>query len=571
MAAVLGISGEYHDAAAALVIDGVVVAAVQEERLSRIKNDARLPIHAARACLSHAGISAGDLDRVVFYEDPIEKLERVLVSTLRTFPRSLRQFPRALGAQLGGKVWVIDRIAETLGVARDRVTSTEHHRAHAASAFLVSPYARAAILTVDGVGETTSTALWHGEGSQLRELGRIEYPHSLGLFYAGLTAYLGFEVNEGEYKVMGLAAYGTPRFGDEFAKLIRIADDGTFELGLPYFAYLADAELGFGPAMEQLLGPCRPSQRPWDLEHSADDRRYADIAATLQQVTEEALLGLARQARRRTGEFALCLAGGVALNAVANARLQRESGFERVFVHPAAGDAGGALGAAILGAIELGDPRPAPLASAALGLPIDPGAASALARELGLGVRTAKTVAGEVAELVAGGKIVAFCQGRFEWGPRALGQRSILANPADRDSRERLNRAIKRREPFRPFAPAVLRERAPTYFEGAPNDLTPFMTSICPIAPAHRARLASVCHVDGSARVQTVDATTAPELAAVLAALDHTIGMPIALNTSLNGAGEPIIASEIDALGFLMSHPIDALVIGELVITRGAG
>jgi carbamoyltransferase len=260
----------------------------------------------------------------------------------------------------------------------------------------------------------------------------------------------------------------------------------------------------------------------------------------------------------------------VALNAVANARLLRESGFERVFVHPAAGDAGGALGAAILGAIELGDPRPPGLASAALGAPIVPAAASALARELGLSQRIASDVPGEVARLIAAGKIVAFCQGRFEWGPRALGQRSILANPADPDSRERLNRAIKRREPFRPFAPAVLRDRAATYFEGALSDLTPFMTTVCPITRAHREQLASVRHVDDSARVQTVDRASAPELADVLAALDHTIGMPIALNTSFNGAGEPIIASEIDALGFLMSHPIDALVIGDLVVTRGA-
>jgi carbamoyltransferase len=282
------------------------------------------------------------------------------------------------------------------------------------------------------------------------------------------------------------------------------------------------------------------------------------------------MLGLAREARRRTGESALCLAGGVALNAVANARLLRESGGGRVFVQPAAGDAGGALGAAILGAIELGDPRPAALTSAALGLPIDPAAASQLARELGLGVRTATDVATEVAELVARGQIIAFCQGRFEWGPRALGQRSILANPADPESRERLNRAIKRREPFRPFAPAVLRDRAASYFEHAPSDLTPFMTTVSPIAGAYRERLASVRHVDGSARVQTVDAAAAPELAAVLAALDRTTGLPIALNTSFNGAGEPIIANEIDALGFLISHPIDALVLGDLVITRGA-
>lgn len=567
MAVVLGISGEYHDAAAALVIDGAIACAVQAERLSRIKNDPRLPLDAARACLAHAGLAAGEVDRVVFYEDPIVKLERVLVSTLRTFPRSSRQFPRAIGAQLGAKVWVLDRLAEQLGISRDKVVSTDHHRAHAASAMFTSPYQRAAVLTVDGVGEATSTALWHGEGTQLTELGRIEYPHSLGLLYAGLTAYLGFEVNEGEYKVMGLAAHGRPRFRDELAKLIRLHADGSFELGLSYFAYLADAELGFGPRLERLLGPRRPPHRPWDLA-TTSDQRYADIAATLQEVTEEAMLGLARAARRRTEASALCLAGGVALNARANARIAREAGFERVFVHPAAGDAGGAVGAAILGSLELGDPRPPPLASAALGLPIDVAGAAALAGELGLVARTPADVAQHAADLIAAGKIVAWCQGRFEWGPRALGQRSLLANPTDPGSRERLNRVIKRREPFRPFAPAVLRDHAARYFEHADGDLAPFMTTVCPIADGWRDRLAAVRHADDTARVQTVTTASAPELAKVLAALDRTIGLPIVLNTSLNGAGEPIVASETDALGFLVSHPIDALVIGDLVITR---
>ncbi|HET9624761.1 MAG TPA: carbamoyltransferase N-terminal domain-containing protein [Kofleriaceae bacterium] len=565
----LGISGEYHDAAAALVVDGAIVAAVQEERLSRIKNDARLPLHAAHACLAYAGLTARDLDRVVFYEEPIAKLERVMVSTLGNFPRSLRQFPRAVAAQLGNKLWVVDRLAERLGVDRDKVGSTEHHRAHAASAFFTSPYPRAAVLTVDGVGEATSTALWHGDGRELRELARLEYPHSLGLLYAGVTAYLGFEVNEGEYKVMGLAAYGQPRLRDAFAKLIELHADGTFTLGLPYFAHLADAELGFGPAMERLLGPRRPPHQPWQLDR-ARDQHYADIAATLQAVTEDALLGLAREARRRTHAPALCLAGGVALNAVANARLVRESGFERVFVHPAAGDAGGALGAAIVGALALGDPRPAAMTSAALGLPIDVGHTAALAGELGLAVRTAGDIAAETARLVARGKIVACCHGRFEWGPRALGQRSILADPSDPDSRERLNRAIKRREPFRPFAPAVLAEHAGAYFADADNDLTPYMTTVCAIREPHRARLAAVRHVDGSARVQTVTDASAPALAAVLRALDRELGLPIALNTSLNGAGEPIIADGTDALGFLLGHPIDALVVGDLVITRGA-
>ncbi len=346
----LGISCGYHDSAAALVVDGAIACAIQEERLSRIKNDPALPAKAAAACLRHAGLVAGDIDRVVFYEEPFDKLERVLVSTLAAFPRALRQWPRAIRAQLGHKIWVLDHIAEALGVSlrRQGVTTTDHHRAHAASAFHASPYDRAAVLTVDGVGEATSTAMWRGDASGLVELGRIDFPHSLGLLYAGLTAYLGFEVNEGEYKVMGLAAYGSPdRYRDAFARLVRLAPDGSFELDTSYFADMTDSELGFGPRLEQLLGPRRWTTREWDV--AGEDRRYADIAATLQAVTEDALLAVAREARRRTGADALCLAGGVALNAVANARLARDAGFARVFVQPAAGDAGGALGR--------GDPR----------------------------------------------------------------------------------------------------------------------------------------------------------------------------------------------------------------------
>ncbi|HVV82943.1 MAG TPA: carbamoyltransferase N-terminal domain-containing protein, partial [Kofleriaceae bacterium] len=357
MAAVLGVSAGYHDAAAALVVDGVVVAALQEERLTRVKNDPSLPVQAMRACLAQGGLDAGALDRVVFYEDPPAKLERVLVSTLGNAPRSLRQFPRAMASQLGGKLWIVDQLADALGLERRKVGHVTHHRAHAASAFLVSPFDDAAVLTVDGVGEAVSTALWHGRGAALRCLGSIDYPHSLGLLYAAFTAYLGFEVNEGEYKVMGLAAYGTPRFEAELRRVIRLDDDGSFELALDHFGHLADPELGFGPKLEALLGPRRAPYRGWDLATEAD-RRYADIAASLQRVTEEAMLGLARQARRRTGCDALCLAGGVALNAVANARLAREAGFARLFVQPAAGDAGGALGAAILGALEAGDARP---------------------------------------------------------------------------------------------------------------------------------------------------------------------------------------------------------------------
>lgn len=561
MSAVLGVSALYHDAAAALVVDGMVVAAMQEERFSRIKNDAALPFAAARACLAQAGLKPGDLDAVVFHENPFAKLERVLLWLLRTFPGSVRAFPRVIAEQLGNKLWVLDALAEGLGVERKKVEHVEHHRAHAASAFLVSPFEKAAILTVDGVGEHATTSLWSGEGTTITKRSELGFPHSLGLFYGALTAYLGFEVNEGEYKVMGLAAFGEPRFREDFAKLLTLETDGSFALGLPYFAY---EDVGFSPRLEALLGPRRPAGKKWDLA-TDEDRRWADVAATTQAVTEDVLVALAKEARRQTGADALCLAGGVALNAVANARLLRESGFARVFVQPAAGDAGGALGAALLGAIGRGDARPAPLVTAALGQEIDPAAGRALADALGLRSRTVADPAVEVAERLARNEIVAVAQGRFEWGPRALGQRSILARPEDPAIRERLNAVVKRREPFRPFAPAVPEAAAARYFAEAPNDMTPFMTTTCPV---HDAGLGAVTHVDGTARVQTVTAASAPFLDRVLDLVGAATGSPVVLNTSLNGRGEPIVASATDALGFFCAHPVDSLVIGDLVVER---
>lgn len=566
MARVLGISAHYHDAAAALVVDGQIAAAIQEERLSRIKNDPALPLQAARACLAHARLDPRDLDAVVFYEEPFAKLERVLVHLVGNFPRTWRAFPRALASQLGHKLWVLDHLAEELDVPRDRVLTRPHHRSHAASAFFTAPVDDAAVLVVDGVGEAHSTTLWHGRGRELTHLESVDFPHSLGLLYAGLTAWLGFQVNEGEYKVMGLAAWGAPRHRDEFARLLRLHPDGSYELGLDYFAHMSDADLGFGPALERLLGPRRPPGRPWDLT-AADDRRYADVAATLQLALEEALLGLARRARERTQSPHLCLAGGVALNARANARLRREAGFHRVFVHPAAGDAGGALGAALDLAVALGDP-PAPLTTAALGLPIDPARAHALARELGLGARRVDDPAAAAARLVAAGQIVAHARGRFEWGPRALGQRSILAAPRDRATRDRLNKVIKEREPFRPFAPAILSERTLDFFTDAPDDMTPFMTTVAPVRPDRLDRLGAVAHEDGSARLQTVERARAPELHALLTALADLGEDPIVVNTSLNGPGEPIVASAEDALAFWLRHGVDALLIDDLLIER---
>ncbi len=577
MARVLGISAHYHDAAAALIVDGKLVAAIQQERLSRIKNDPSLPIAAARACLEFAGLAPEDLDAVAFYEQPFAKLERVLVNLLRNLPRTWKQFPRALASQLGSKLWVLDHLAEQLFVARDKVQCFEHHRCHAASAMFVSPYTDAAVLVVDGVGEHSSTTLWHGHDSELKLLASVDFPHSLGLLYAGLTAYLGFAVNEGEYKVMGLAAWGQATLRDEFARLIRLHADGSYELGLEYFAHMSDAELGFGPKLEALLGPRRPANKPWEFADPSDrvsrpgsrpDRHYANIAATLQAVLEDALLGLARRGRELSKSKNLCLAGGVALNALANARIQREAGFERVFVQPAAGDAGGALGAAILAALALGDPRPEPLVSAALGLPIDASRALTIAHELGLPIRRVDDPAAFTAELIARDKIVGFARGRFEWGPRALGQRSLLARPRERATRDRLNRLIKQREPFRPFAPAVASEHVERWFASPPDDMSPFMTTVAPVRPDVQAELAAVVHEDGTARLQTVEATRAPELHAVLAALAERGEHPIVLNTSLNGPGEPIVARSEDAIAFWLRHAIDALVLDDLVIER---
>ena len=568
MSTVLGISAYYHDSAAALVVDGEVVAAMQEERFSRRKNDAGLPKQAALACLKQAGLTAQDLDRVVFYEDPFARLERVILASLRTFPKSWKQFPGAIRAQLSSKIWVLDSVAAMLGVDRRKVTTASHHRSHAASAFFASPYERAAVLTIDGVGEDVSTAIWLGDGASLTCLGAIEYPHSIGLLYAALTAYLGFEVNEGEYKVMGLAAFGQPRFKDEFDKLLKLRADGGFELGLQYFAFHTDTDIAFSAKLEQLLGPRRAHAKPWDLETSAEDRRYADIAASLQQATEEAILALAGEARRLTGCDDLCLAGGVALNCVANARILTESGFSRVFVQPAAGDAGGALGAAMLGSVELDGRRPRPMTTAALGQSLSNDAARDLAGRLGLSHTTPADPLAATAGLIGQGKVVAVARGRFEWGPRALGQRSILAAPQSADMRERLNRVIKKREPFRPFAPAVLRDRAGRWFTGHDNDMTPFMTTTARVVEGRAGDLGAVTHVDGTARVQTVSPANAPDFCRILDELDARCGAPIALNTSLNGNGEPIVASEADAIGFFMSHAVDAMLLEDVLFTR---
>ncbi len=563
MTAVLGVSAHYHDAAAALVMGGRIVAAQHEERLSRIKNDASLPRRAIDAVLALGGIAARDLDAVVFYENPYAKLERVLLGTLRAFPRSLAQFPRALGSQLGGKIWVVDALADALRIPRVRIELVRHHQAHAASAFYCSSFERAAVMVVDAVGEAACTSLWDAGPEGLRELTHIDYPHSLGLFYAAITAYLGFEVNDGEYKVMGLSAYGRPTRREEMARLLRVGSDGSYELGLDYFDRFTRTELGYGKKLVELLGPARSPHERWDLT-THRDQAYADIARSAQEALEEALVAIARESKRRTGADALCLAGGVALNAVANRRIAREAGFAQVFVQPAAGDAGGALGAAILGALARGSPRPQPLLGADLGVSVTGAPVATHARALGLIALPLTDVPAAIADALAARELVAWVHGRCEWGPRALGFRSILARADDASMRERLNRAVKKREPFRPFAPAVLEADATRWFAGGANAMTPFMTTVADVLRPEA--LPAVTHVDGTARVQTVPATTA--LGALLTTLKHRGDLPVVLNTSLNGPGEPMVATATDALSFFVRHGVDRMIIDDVMLTR---
>lgn len=555
MSNVLGVSALFHDAAAALCVDGEIVAAVQEERLSRRKNDPSLPFAAARACLQLAGLEAAELDRVVFYEDPQRRATRATISCFRNFPRAVLQFP-AVMASLPRTLFAPMRLAEGLGVDSARITTSSHHQCHAASGFYASGYEEAAIVVADGVGEATSSSLWDADPRGLRLLQETPFPHSLGLFYAAVTAWLGFEVNEGEYKVMGLAAFGAPRYADVFRRWVQV-DEGRVRVDRKAFAYETDTRFGYGPELVRVLGPPRPPGTPWDLDRPADKAR-ADVAASAQRVLEECLLALARHALHLTGRRALVLVGGVALNAKAIGMLHDAGIADRIYVPPGAGDAGGALGAAWLGGLLAGD-APRPLTSPFLGPRIDESRARSLADALGI-----EPVPGDPVQLtaaaIAEGKLVAVARGPLEFGPRALGHRSLLAPPGPRSVRERLNRVVKEREPFRPFAPVVRARDWDRFFLGPASDCSPLMTTVARLCTPGDPALAAIAHVDGTARAQTVESGF---LAEVLDALEQRGALPMLLNTSLNGRGEPICAGPEDALAFFRAHPVDLLVLGD--------
>lgn len=588
---VLGLSGLYHDSAAALLGDGRILAAVQEERLSRRKNDARFPERAIRSCLEQAGITAGDLHAVAFYEKPILKFSRTLEVFLGWAPRGGRAFARAIPDWLGGRLDLRGRIRAALPGLRAEcpILFTTHHEAHAASAFLPSPFTEAAILTVDGVGEWATTAIARGSGAGIEPIEEIRFPHSLGLLYSAFTAYCGFRVNSGEYKLMGLAPYGEPTWvGAIRDELVSLNEDGSFRLNLEYLDPLADDRLTNARFHARFGGPPRRPEEPFEPRHR-------DLARSIQVVTEEAMLGLARRAHERTGSFRLCLAGGVALNCVANGRILREGPFREVWIQPAAGDAGAALGAALAawhGSLERGGlsaPRtPAPsdaMAGGFLGPEESPEAVEASLKSLGAVWErmTPEALRERVVRSLAEGKVVGWVQGRMEFGPRALGHRSILGDPRNPDMQSRMNLKVKFRESFRPFAPAVLAERSAEFF--GLGDESPYMLLVAPVAESQRVPVAheadgldrlkqvrstlpAVTHVDGSARVQTVDRDRNPEFHALLRQFEAVTGCPVLINTSFNVRGEPVVATAEDAYRCFINSQIDVLAVGPCFLER---
>jgi carbamoyltransferase len=574
---ILGISAHYHDSAAALVIDGVPVCAVQEERLSRRKGDAGFPMMAIEWCLDHAGLEPEALDAVVFYERPMLKFDRILTCALRAFPRSWRAFPKAMQNSLGEKVWVRGIISSHLGVPSHKILFTEHHQSHAAAAFLTAPTRRAAILTTDAVGEWATLSIGHGErrsnGSTAITLTReIRFPHSLGMLYSTFTAYLGFAVNEDEYKVMGLAGFGRPTMVEKVRRLIRRTPDGAFTLDLDYFEFNTTAERSYSPRFVEVFGPPRNSYEPIDLS-TDEGRRFADCAASVQRVLEDILVEMTRALRLETGLPDLCLGGGVALNGVANARILVESGFERLFVPPAPGDAGCALGAALYAdRIHFGNPDREVADHPFWGPPVNGVELARLASEDGLPFDELDdaVLIDRIAKDLAAGRVVGWMDGALELGPRALGHRSILAAPHTTEMRDRLNRDVKYREEFRPFAPVVPAEAANTYFELPPGGtrLARFMSGVFPVRPEWRERLAAITHVDGTARLQALERDMAPRLYALLEAYGRRSGIPILLNTSFNLTGEPIVNRAIEGYTTFRRCGIDVLIAGQTRVLK---
>jgi carbamoyltransferase len=593
---ILGLSAYYHDSATCLLRDGEIVAAIQQERFSRKKHDARFPTEALSRCLDIGGIGLGEVDHVVFYDKPLVKFERLLETYLAYAPRGLPSFLKAMPVWLKEKLFLKDLLQKELAAlpgapARDALPPllfANHHQSHAASAFFPSPFERAAVLCMDGVGEWATTSVWLGEGNRLVPEWEIQFPHSLGLLYSAFTYYTGFKVNSGEYKLMGLAPYGKPRYRDLILEhLLALKDDGTFRMDMRYFNY-ANGLTMTSRAFEKLFGG--PPRRP----ESPVTQREMDLAASIQAVTEEVVLRLGRTVHRELGQDRLCLAGGVALNCVANGRLLREGPFSEIWVQPAAGDAGGALGAALSVWHEyLEQPREVTagrdrMRGSYLGQAHGNDEIEAFLRDNAIPYHRLDdaTLMPKLAEMLDAGQVIGWFQGPMEFGPRALGGRSIIGDPRNTEMQSVMNLKIKYRESFRPFAPAVLAEQVSDWFEHAAP--SPYMLMVAPVVESRRlsmtpeqarlfgidklkvprSQVPAITHVDYSARLQTVHKETNPRFHRLIETFAERTGCPMVVNTSFNVRGEPIVATPEDAYRCFMRTEMDALVLENCLLLK---
>jgi len=592
---ILGLSAWYHDSAACIIKDGVIIAAAQEERFTRKKQDSGFPSNAILYCLKEAAIPASQLDSIVFYEKPFVKFERLLETYLAFAPKGFRSFATAMPLWIKDKLFqkpmLVEELDGTLGNAaewKEKLLFSEHHLSHAASAFFPSPFESAAILTLDGVGEWTTTSLAIGKGGSLKVHKEIHFPHSLGLLYSAFTYYTGFKVNSGEYKVMGLAPYGEPKYVDIIKNnIIDIKDDGSFHLNMDYFDYCTGLTMT-NSKFDRLFGS--PPRKP-----EADlTQKEMDLAASVQKITEEVVVKLAKNIALETGERNLCLAGGVALNCVANGILLRESIFDNIWIQPAAGDAGGALGAA-LGAYYIMHNKPRIISKdkdtmkgAYLGPEFnDEEIESSLSKSGAHYTKlTEKQVIEQTAQALADGKAIGWMQGRMEFGPRALGGRSIIADPRSALMQKQLNLKIKYRESFRPFAPSVLKEHVSEWFDMQSD--SPYMLLVADVTKdkqhqmseeekemfgieklnVARSEIPAVTHVDYSARIQTVHAETNPRYHSVISRFNELTGCPLVINTSFNVRGEPIVCTPKDAFHCFMGTELNMLVIGNFILHK---
>jgi len=584
---ILGLSAFYHDSAACLVVDGEIVAAAQEERFTRKRHDSDFPARAVKYCLAAGGLTAADLDYVGFYDKPLLKFERILENYLGVAPLGWRSFMTALPVWVKEKLFTRDEIARELPGYEKPILFAEHHESHAASAFYPSPFDEAAILTLDGVGEWATSSYGVGRGTQIDLLAELRYPHSLGMLYSAFTYYTGFKVNSGEYKVMGLAPYGEPKYAQAIlTHLLDLKEDGSFKLNTSYFNYLHGLTMTNG-GFDRLFGG--PARKP----ESKLTQREMDLAASVQKVTEEIVLRMARQVHRETGLENLCLAGGVALNCVANGRLLREGPYKNIWIQPAAGDAGGALGVALAIHHRVADGPRVPVETDSMrGSFLGPEYSDTEIQEYLDSVGAVYTVLARdemicrTARLLAEEKVIGWFQGRMEFGPRALGARSILGDPRSRRMQSIMNLKVKFRESFRPFAPSVLRHRVSDYFEMDSD--SPYMLLVAPVREDRqlpmtseqqglfgidklnvpRSDIPAVTHVDYSARVQTVTRDRNPAYYDLLTAFDRFTGCPVLVNTSFNVRGEPIVCDPKDAYLCFMRTELDNLVLGNCLLEK---